>query len=228
MRKLLIALVVLAALFVAADRIAVATAENRVSSRLAAAYSLPSKPKVTIEGFPFLTQVLFGQYQRVDVSIGDVRADGYTLTRVRAHFSDVRASLSQVLGQAGASVTAAKANGSAQIGYGQIRSHLPAKVTLAPDGDRLKVSGVLRFHSVHVPVTAVVALSVTSAGIRVTPTSVTTPLGFGVPLGAASGALSFVIPVHSLPLHLTLTSVSVTPDGLRVAAAASGLHFAQP
>lgn len=227
MRKLLIALVVLAALFVAADRIAVATAESRISSRIAAAYSLPAKPKVTIEGFPFLTQVLAGQYQRIDVSIGGVNADGYTLTRVRARFSDVRASLSQVLGQTGTSVTAAKADGSALIGYGQIRSHLPAKVTLTPDGSRLKVAGMLRFHSVHVPVTAVVALNVTRAGIRVTPTSVTTPLGFGVPLGAAAGALSFVIPVHSLPLHLALTSVSVTPGGLRVAAAASGLRFTQ-
>jgi len=58
MRKLLIGVVVLAALLVAADRISVAVAENQISNRLTSAYGLPSKPGVTITGFPLrLTSV---------------------------------------------------------------------------------------------------------------------------------------------------------------------------
>lgn len=228
MRKLVIALVVLAALFVAADRAAAAIAGNQASSRIASAYSLPAKPAVTFEGFPFLTQVAAGDYQRVDVALGEVNADGYTLRQLRASFTGVRAPLSQVLGGGGATITAARADGSALIGYSQIRLHLPARVTLTPDGRRLKVAGVLSFHGIRIPVSAVVALSVTRAGIAVSPTNVTTPLGVSVPAGAAAGALSFVMPIHSLPMHLSLTSVSVTPGGLRIGAAGSHLSFVQP
>jgi hypothetical protein len=53
MRKLLIGVVILAALLVAADRISVAVAENRISGRLSSAYGLAGKPGVTIAGFPF-------------------------------------------------------------------------------------------------------------------------------------------------------------------------------
>lgn len=228
MRKLLIALAVLAVLFVAADRIAVAAAENQVSSRIASAYSLSARPAVTISGFPFLTQVAAGDYQRIGVAVGTVRADGYTLTRLRASFTGVRASLSQVLSGRGAAVTASHATGSGLIAYAQVRSHLPAKVSLAPAGRRLKVSGDVRFHGLRVPVSALLALSVTRAGIVVKPVNVTTPLGFSVPAGAVAGTLSFVIGVHTLPMHLRLTSVAVTPGGLRISAAATGVRLTQP
>ena len=65
MRKLLIALVVLAVLFVAVDRIALVIAEDEIASRIATAYSLPADPGVSITGFPFLTQVVSGNYQQI-------------------------------------------------------------------------------------------------------------------------------------------------------------------
>src|SRR5215472_8248092 len=113
MRKLLIAVVVLAVLFVAADRISVAIAENEVSDRIAAAYGLPSKPGVSIGGFPFLTQVAAGNYHQVDVFAGRVQADGATLDNLRSDFTGVHASLGQMLGHGPSTVTADRATGSA-------------------------------------------------------------------------------------------------------------------
>ena len=79
MRKLLISLAVLAVLLAAADRIGVAVAENQISGRIETAYGLPAKPGVTIAGFPFLTQVVGGDYQQINVSVNQVQADGVTL-----------------------------------------------------------------------------------------------------------------------------------------------------
>ena len=53
----LIALVVLLVLLVIADRASVAYAENRMAQQIQS-QGLSSKPHVSIEGFPFLTQVL--------------------------------------------------------------------------------------------------------------------------------------------------------------------------
>ena len=79
MRKLLIALVVLAVLFVAVDRIALVIAEDEIASRIATAYSLPTDPGVSITGFPFLTQVVSGNYQQIGVTADQIQADGVTL-----------------------------------------------------------------------------------------------------------------------------------------------------
>ncbi len=74
MRKLLIGVIILAVLLVVADRVSVAVAENQISDRLTSAYGLAGKPGVTITGFPFLTQVVTGDYQQIDVSASQVPA----------------------------------------------------------------------------------------------------------------------------------------------------------
>lgn len=226
MRKLLIALIVVAALFVAVDRIAVAVAQNQISDRIAAAYHLPDKPHVTIAGFPFLTQLVEGDYGRVDVSVGKVSADGAMLRQLQARFSDVHASLRQVMGKGSSTITAGRAAGSATVPFTVIDQRLPSGLTVRPSGKDLTVAGTLEFRGVRIPVTATLALSATSSGIMVTPVHVTNP-GLGLLPDAVSSNLGFVVPLSSLPLHLHLTSVLVTPSGLQVGAAARHVRFAR-
>jgi DUF2993 family protein len=57
MRKLLIAVIILVGLLVAADRVGAVVASHEIASQVQTAYNLPSKPSVTVRGFPFLTQV---------------------------------------------------------------------------------------------------------------------------------------------------------------------------
>jgi hypothetical protein len=52
------------------------------------------------------------------------------------------------------------------------------------------------------------------------------PSGIGLPLSAYSTRLRVVVPLSLLPLHLHLTSVHVTPGGLRIGAAARNVQFA--
>jgi LmeA-like phospholipid-binding len=226
MRKLLIGVIVLAALLVAADRISVAVAENQISDRLTSAYGLAGKPGVTITGFPFLTQVVTGDYQQIDVSANQVSADGAVLHHLNVRLTGVHATVSQVLGNGSSMVTADRAAGSAMVGFGTVDHRLPSGFRLRPDGKNLSVSGKLAVGGARIPVIATVALGVSGSGISVTPVHVSVP-GVATLPSAYSSQLRVVVPLSTLPLHLRLTSVHVTPDGLRIGAAARDVQFAR-
>jgi hypothetical protein len=228
MRKLLIGVAALAVLLVAGDRIAVAVAENQISDRLASAYGLSAKPGVSIAGFPFLTQVVTGDYRQIDVSASQVQADGATLRDLNVRLSGVHASVSQVLGGGSSMVTADHAAGSAVIGFGAVDQRLPGGLRLRPAGRDLSVSGRLAYHGVQIPLSATVALGVSGSGISVTPVKVRVPGAVGLPLPtAASSRLRVVVPLSALPLHLRLESVHVTHGGLRIGASAGDVQFAR-
>jgi|HubBroStandDraft_6_1064221.scaffolds.fasta_scaffold515718_1 hypothetical protein len=227
MRKLLIGVFVLAVLLVTADRISVAVAENQISDRLTSAYGLPEKPGVSITGFPFLTQVAAGDYGQIDVSASQVPAGGATLRDLNVRLTGVHATVSQVLGNGSSMVTADHAAGSAMVGFGTVDRRLPGGFRLHPDGKNLSVSGRLAYHGAHIPVSATVALGVSDAGISVTPVKVSVPGLAGLPVSAYSSQLRIVVPLATLPLHLRLNSVHVTPDGLRIAASARHVQFAR-
>ena len=226
MRKLLIGVIVLAALLVAADRISVAVAENQISDRITSAYGLAGKPGVTITGFPFLTQVVAGNYQQINVSAGQVPADGAVLHHLNVRLTGVHATVSQVLGNGSSMVTADRATGSAMVGFSTVNHRLPGGFRLHPDGKNLSVSGRLAIGGVRIPVSATVALGVSGSGISVTPVHVSIPGVAALP-PAYSAQLHVVVPLSTLPLHLRLTSVHVTPDGLRIGAAARQVQFAR-
>jgi hypothetical protein len=227
MRKLLIGVAALAVLLVAADRISVAVAENQISERLTSAYGLPQRPGVSITGFPFLTQVAAGDYRQIDVSASQVPAGGATLHDLNVRLTGVHATVSQVLGSGSSMVTADRAAGSAMLGFGIVDRRLPGGFQLRPDGKNLNVSGRLAYHGTHIPVSATVSLGVSGSGISVTPVKVSVPGLQGLPVSAYSSRLRIVVPLSTLPLHLHLTSVHVTPGGLRIAAAARHVQFAR-
>jgi LmeA-like phospholipid-binding len=227
MRKLLIGVAALAVLLVAADRISVAVAENQISERLSSAYGLPQRPGVSITGFPFLTQVAAGDYRQIDVSASQVPAGGATLHDLNVRLTGVHATVSQVLGSGSSIVTAERAAGWAMLGFGTVDRRLPGGFQLRPDGKNLNVSGRLAYHGAHIPVSATVSLGVSGSGISVTPVKVSVPGLPGLPVSAYSSRLRIVVPLSTLPLHLHLTSVHVTPGGLRIAAAARHVQFAR-
>ena len=172
MRKLLFTLLALIVVLVAADRIAVAVAEDKISDRLASAYGLPARPGVGIAGFPFLTQVLSGSYHTVSVNVPSVQAGGVRVTRLDTRFTGVRASLAQVLGRSPDPVTAQAATATATVPLSALRAGLPRGVSLRQDGRRLDVAGVAHYLGVAVPYSATVQPSASSAGITLTPRQV--------------------------------------------------------
>ena len=76
-------------------------------------------------------------------------------------------------------------------------------------------------------ISVAVAVGVPDSGIKVSPVWVAVPGLPGLPVSAYSSQLHVVVPLSTLPLHLRLTSVHVTPDGLRIAASARHVQFAR-
>ncbi|WP_031020160.1 DUF2993 domain-containing protein [Streptomyces sp. NRRL S-1314] len=134
LRILLIIAVILGALFTAVDRVAVHLAEGEAADRLRASEGLASTPDVDINGFPFLTQVLGGSLDEVQVGISDYEAgageDGKTI-----RIADLRADLKGVefSGDFGSAV-ADSATGTATIAYDELLRTAKAEPTQVAPG----------------------------------------------------------------------------------------------
>ncbi|HEY0716304.1 MAG TPA: DUF2993 domain-containing protein [Streptosporangiaceae bacterium] len=225
MRKLLIVLVVLAGLLVAADRIGVVVADHEIAGKVQTAYHLPSRPSVSVRGFPFLTQVVSGHYDEIDVSTGQLITQGVTVDHLVAQLTGVHAPLSDLAGGNSASITAAQVSGTAIVPFASVRRRLPAGVQLSQDGSALRLAGKVSYLGLSVPVTADALLSPSGSGIAVTPTRIQVANGASALSSLISGQFRFVVPVSGLPLHLAIRSVSVVPGGVLVGAGATSVAF---
>jgi hypothetical protein len=193
---------------------------------------------VSISGFPFLTQVVSGNYQQIGVTADEIQTNGVTLHNLNVHLTGVHASISQLLGSGSSMITADRAASTALVDFATVKQRLPQEtqvslggenlklsgLQLSPDGKNLKLSGTASYLGISAPVSATAALSMSPSGITVTPQDVTVAGGLSIP-GSAISRLHFSIPLNGLPLHLHLTSVQVTPDGLRIGAAARNVQF---
>ena len=65
----LITLIVIVVLLVVSDRVANAYAENQMASQVQSSLALSGKPHVTIQGFPFWTQLIAKDFNTVDVTV---------------------------------------------------------------------------------------------------------------------------------------------------------------
>lgn len=134
LRILLVIAVVLGAIFVIVDRVAVHFAEGEAADRVRASEGLASTPDVDIQGFPFLTQVLGGSLDEVRVGISDYEAgagEGGKTIRI----ADLRADLRGVefSGDFGSAV-AASATGTATIAYDELLRNAKAEPTQVAPG----------------------------------------------------------------------------------------------
>jgi hypothetical protein len=221
MRKFFLALVILVIVLVVIDRAGLFIAERAISTKVQSANHLSAKPGVSIEGFPFLTQVVSGNYQQINVSINSYDADGVQLQDIDAQFTGVHASLSLLLGQNSGDVTAAHATGTAMIPFSEVRQRVPRGVTISPDGSSsLTVAGTIGSGVIK----GTARLGVSGSRITVTPQRFTVA-GVTAP-GYLVSRFGFSIPVSGLPLGLTVSSVRVTSDGLVVGATGQNVKFA--
>ncbi|TRO55537.1 DUF2993 domain-containing protein [Streptomyces sp. IB201691-2A2] len=150
LRILLIVTIVLGGLFVIADRVAVGFAEDEAADRLKTNEGLASAPDVSIKGFPFLTQVVGGELDEVQVGIKDYEADtsgasGGTDADVLAKFR-IDNLTAQMRGVAFSgdysSAKAASATGTATISYAELLKAAKAEPVDVATGVTAKVVGL--------------------------------------------------------------------------------------
>ncbi|GGW77303.1 LmeA family phospholipid-binding protein [Streptomyces caelestis] len=142
LRILLIVVVILGGLFVIADRVAVNFAEGEAADRLKATENLSATPDVSIKGFPFLTQVVGGSLDDIEVGITNYEAAaGNGAEKIR--IDDLRADMRDVEFSGDySSATATSATGTATIAYDELLKTAKSEPTQVAPGVTANVVGL--------------------------------------------------------------------------------------
>jgi len=217
-KGLLITLVVLLGLAVAADRIAVGVAEDRVAKELAAKGGLAGSPSVDIHGFPFLTQAVAGNYEDVRISLtaADLGQPEGTSADVALH--GVHVPLSTVLSGSVSEVPVDRLDGTATLSYALLSAQLGGDTTLHREGDGLRITRTVEVAGFTLPLTAAGTVGLDGNDLVVTVDQVA---GAGVKIPSylvdqVTNLLDLRYTVPALPFGLKLTSVRPADDGVVV------------
>jgi hypothetical protein len=218
MRALLITIVVLLGLAVAADRIAVTVAQNRVGAELARQGGLAGSPTVEITGFPFLTQAVEGTYQDVRISLTADELRQPAGTRADVSLQGVHVPLSSVLSGSVSSVPVDRIDGTATLSYALLSAQLGGDTTLRREGDGLRITKTVDIAGTTLPLTAAGTVTLDGNDLVV---SVQQASGAGVDIPSfiveeASSLLSFRYTIPALPFGLQLTAIRPADDGVMV------------
>jgi hypothetical protein len=223
-RRLIGLVVVLLALALGADRLGVLYAEHRVEAALQNAEGLPSDTDVTIHGFPFLTQVLRGKYDDIEVTVKPLQARGSVkVTRIHVHLRGAHVSLSDTVNSDVRSVPVDRVDGSVLISYADLARAAGNAVTLSFAGaGAVRVTGGVSVAGTRVDASGVGRVRFANNRIIFTVDGVTVD-GRPAPAavtGAVRQSLGFSVRLPSVPFHIELGSVRATADGLVVSASA--------
>jgi hypothetical protein len=204
---LIIVLVVLAALLVVADRVAVHFADNEFATQIQK-QGFSSKPDVSIQGFPFLTQLAARDFKDVHITANGEKAGPVTIDDINATMKDIR------LNSGFNSGTVASIDGTGLITFGSLAKAGSSAVGV---GD-LKISKAGKNEA---KITANVAGLFTGSGVaRVTRAGnkihVKLLSAGGLPTQLLGGLGDFSIPLPNLPMGMTLQSIMLNSRGVQV------------
>ncbi|HEY3646919.1 MAG TPA: DUF2993 domain-containing protein [Streptosporangiaceae bacterium] len=213
-----ITLLVIILVLVGGDRAANAYAENQMASQVQSSLALSGKPNVTIQGFPFLTQVAARTFNTVDVNAsnetagpgGQLQIASLTATLHGMHIHGTNsATVDQFTASALVTFTAlAHAGG------------IPQGITLAPAGpNQLKATvDILGFST---DATAkVTQVGDNKINVKITDFN-------GVPADVLGSLTDFTFSIPKLPPGVKIQSISVTQQGLRVTATGQNTTLSQ-
>jgi hypothetical protein len=219
-RRLVVVLLVLVALLVAADRVALHVAQKAVAEQAQLSADLTVTPTVRVRGFPFLTQALRGRYGHIDVTASDLDRGGVRVSSLEATLRDARIPWREALDGTVRTIPVGNLEATAMVTYADLahRSRVVG-VTITPEGDALRVTGRVTVLGQTVRVSSLSTVSLRGGRIAVTAKSLRV-LGQSSPalVNALARTLDLLVPVGALPYDLKLTSLRVTSGGLQLKA----------
>jgi hypothetical protein len=216
LRRGIIAALVLVALLVTADRISLVVAEGVAANSIKTSQHLDSDPSVSAKGFPFLTQLVSGHYDEIDVKAHGVEVNqgGHPL-----RIDVVSVVLHGVHVSHGFSVVRADtATARALISYADLSSTLGSTISYAGAG-RVKASASVTVAGVKITGAVSVRPELTSAKTLRFADPQVSALGITAP-AALSQALTSIfadsISLAGLPFGLQFSNIEATSDGIVV------------
>jgi LmeA-like phospholipid-binding len=217
-RGLLITLIVLIGLLIAADFGAKAYAESAIASKIDSS-GLGVKPSVSIEGFPFLTQVAARDLKQIDISASNftvkqvaIRSLNATATGVRPNASFNGATINQI-------------NGTLVVSFTTITNLVPVP-GLTVSADPADGPNAIKLNSSLGGATG--KIEQTSPNVITVDVGKLTGLaGLASLLGGSSIASSYTFDIPKLPAGLVVRSVTVTSQGIVAKASAKNTTLSQ-
>lgn len=211
-RRLVVLVIVLAVLLVVLDRGGDYVAERLTAEHLQSAEHLGSRPDVSIDGVPFLTQFAQRDFDHITVDVDDLPVAAGAVRISHLHVDLDQLTVSRDF----ASFHVDTTTGRATIDYADLSRRLGIDVRYAGN-NRIRAS-----KSLELPGVGTIAPTIT-----VRPALVNGALTFGASsingagdnLGVGSAALNKIfdvrIPLDRVPFQLRIRSLTVGPQGLQ-------------
>jgi LmeA-like phospholipid-binding len=207
-------LAVLAVLIVG-DRVANAVAQNVLAGQLQSELSTPTKPEVSIGGFPFITQVLGGSFSSVEVNADDATvkegSNTVAIARLDATLTGIMAT------DRYQSIVADRGEASALVDWTAISTLAGHQVSYVAD-DRMRIDFSVPIGRLSIdgfitgrPQLDVEAQTISVADPEVKVASVEVPQAV---VDAVSRIVLQPIPIQDLPYDISVTGLTVQPDGV--------------
>jgi hypothetical protein len=235
---LIVLLIIIAVVLFAADRIGRSYAEriigDKVSDQVSNQKATSQKPDVTIEGFPFLTQVAAGKYDEIKIELADFSgpADQNGTKKINLPLLDIRAknvkaSLDTL--RSGGDIVAGAVTGTGTIDYKQLATLVDQPgLTLTEKDGALTGTADVDALGQKFKVTGAAKLSVSDGLVHVRFANVDSPDLPNIPgikalVAGYAAKLGIDVRVPTLPLKLKVQKVQPQPDGLQFTAGASNV-----
>lgn len=230
-RKLIVALVVLALLLVGADIAGRLIAQQKASQAIATKLATATEPSVRIHGFSFLLQAVGGDYSHITATSNDLTVGPVNQVSAQVDLYDVTLPLSDALGGKVEELTAKRAQLRAVIPGDQLTALLQQPgMTLAPAADgTVRVSTTIAVDGRTFPITVDVGITIADGSLTLTARPITAA-GVQVPAalaGELQKRLTTSIPLRSLPFPLDNATVTAQDGNLVVAATADNVDARQ-
>jgi hypothetical protein len=200
------------------DQVAKAVAQNAIAQKIES-NGLSAKPSVSIEGWPFLTQLAAKDIKVIDISANNVTANGskvafdFTAKATGVHLSSLSSS---------ASATVDQINGQAVLPFSSVAGLLPvsgATISADPADGPNAVKADLG-------IAGSVTGTVKQSGTNQIVVQLNSASGLASILGSSS-ASALTIDIPKLPAGLVVRSVHVNSQGIVATASASNTTLSQ-
>ena len=220
----LITVIVLLVLLVVSDRVANAYAENQMASQVQSSLGLSGKPHVTIQGFPFWTQLLAKDFKTVNISARNETINSPSAGSGALEIASLNATLHGLHFQGFSSNTATvdQFNASALVTFTALANAggVPQGITLAPAGpNKIKANFDLG------PLSESATAQITQTGPNTINVKV---INAGeIPSDLLGNLANFSFSIPKLPAGVSIQSVSVTQEGVMVTIAGTHTTLSQ-
>jgi hypothetical protein len=218
-----VAALLVGVLLLALDRIGVYIAERAAADTLESSQHLASRPSVHIDGFPFLTQLASGKYDRITVTADEVPIGQATqpllISRLTVVLHDLTVSRSFH------DFHADTASARAEIPLAELGRTLGVRLSYAGNG-RIRATKTVTVAGESLRATVTTRPLLTGGALTFADTSV-------ADLGAIGSAVAdslarifaIAIPLQGVPFHVHVQSLEVTAGGVTLGLAGRDLSY---